>query len=835
MKFLFRKDMWARTGAVYLAAAVFFSAIPMQAFAAPTVDIKANGQDGTVEVVNGDTWDFAWTSSPEATACTIAVSGFEEPLSGLDPNGSDGPIGQDHPWYPSVGNSVTLTLNCTDGADSQTDSVTIKIIEPTGPVSADIKANGSDGPVTINNGDSWNYSWSSANATACTLISPTGTTGLTEVNGTDGPIDSTHPWYPTATTSTTLTLNCTDGADSSSDSVTISLVTAPEVVTADIKANGSDGPVTINSGDSWNYSWTSSNATACVITSPTGPTGSLEAVGSDGPIGPDHPWYPTVGSSTVLTLDCTNGVDSASDSVEIRLQTTGGGVTADIKANGSDGPVVIANGTPWNYNWTSTGATSCLITINANGTTTSITGLPEQGSDGPINPSHPFYPAVGSSTILILDCTNGTDSASDSVEIRVTEVTSCPVPSITSSLTASVTRGNEFTYTITHALPLGATTTGVTINATNLPSWLSFNATTSVLSGTPTENGTYSVTLTATNNCGTDTKILVITVSGGGGGGGGGRRNRSSSSTPTPQVLGETTANFCPFLTSYMRMGQANDTMEVIRLQAFLKAVEKFDYVEVNGVFDAATDLAVREFQLRYASEVLYPWGISQPTGYVYKLTQAKINQILCGGDMPHVQKPVKPAPKVLGKEAMGYKEGAGTSTVATLPLIGQDVDKGQIVEAEVDGYPESVAAAVFTWPSNGSELMTCLYELLIILVVLYILGNVLESVLYKDNTENVLKKRFYAKWTLITAGLAVAWAGAYYMQEWCLLLPLLVAFIASLIWTLSRPKHTTLETSAKSWYSAGSAKAKTFIKRKEGDKANTQAIMVTEKTEEKK
>ena len=205
-------------------------------------------------------------------------------------------------------------------------------------------------------------------------------------------------------------------------------------------------------------------------------------------------------------------------------------------------------------------------------------------------------------------------------------------------------------------------------------------------------------------------------------------------------------------------MGVQNDTLQVIKLQAFLKAFEKFDYVTINGVFDAATEQAVSEFQTRYASEVLTPWGITQPTGYVYVLTLAKINQIICGSPMPAVQA-VYHAPVIkdkaptcvcpaTGKEAGGYKEGMGTSTLSSIPTIGQDVpntSKGQNSNAPDTGYPGSVAGALFSWPDTAMEMVQCLYELLLILIVLYIIGSVLEGVLYKDTPENVLKK-FYTQ-----------------------------------------------------------------------------------------
>ena len=230
-----------------------------------------------------------------------------------------------------------------------------------------------------------------------------------------------------------------------------------------------------------------------------------------------------------------------------------------------------------------------------------------------------------------------------------------------------------------------------------------------------------------------------------------------------------------------------NDSIQVIRLQAFLKTFEKFDYVTVNGVFDQATLQAVNEFQLRYKDEILTPWGISQPTGYVYIRTLGKINQILCGTSIqdvhPQVIKDIK-AP--VNKEMGGYKEDAGTSTLSSIPLIGQDISKGQIPDKPDKGHPDSLAAALFTWPDTGAATVKCLYQFLLILIVLYILGSIMENVLYKDIPENVLKK-FHAKWGTIIAGLALSFVGAYMLEFWCLLLPLLIAFIASVIWMITK------------------------------------------------
>lgn len=78
-------------------------------------------------------------------------------------------------------------------------------------------------------------------------------------------------------------------------------------------------------------------------------------------------------------------------------------------------------------------------------------------------------------------------------------------PVITSSLTASGTQGEAFTYTIT------ATNTPTSFSASNVPAGLSLNASTGVLSGTPTGGGARSVTIRAINADGTATQTLVVT------------------------------------------------------------------------------------------------------------------------------------------------------------------------------------------------------------------------------------------------------------------------------------------------------------------------------------
>lgn len=80
------------------------------------------------------------------------------------------------------------------------------------------------------------------------------------------------------------------------------------------------------------------------------------------------------------------------------------------------------------------------------------------------------------------------------------------LPSITSGLTANGTTGTPFSYNIT------ATNTPDLYTASPLPSGLSINATTGLISGTPTSNGTFNVVLGARNPAGVGSANLTLGI-----------------------------------------------------------------------------------------------------------------------------------------------------------------------------------------------------------------------------------------------------------------------------------------------------------------------------------
>jgi hypothetical protein len=278
----------------------------------------------------------------------------------------------------------------------------------------------------------------------------------------------------------------------------------------------------------------------------------------------------------------------------------------------------------------------------------------------------------------------------------------------------------------------------------------------------------------------------------------------------------------CFYLREYLRRDFNNNPIEMIKLQAFLKTFEGYDNVTINGVFDQATFDAVSSFQMRYFDDILKPWGHTAPTGYVYILTSKKINEIYCQRLFPINEAQAKEivAFRALleSLRAQGFPvnvnpdgsvniPGPGSTTTPDLPIVGQNTPPPS------QGQNFNLAAAIFSGPATVKDAFKCLYEFLLILIVLYILGTVLEDVLYKDKDKDAFK-RFVTKWTTISIGLALAIVAIYIWKHWCLILPLLIALIISLIWIATYSKHDRIKSSAKSWNLVLSARAKSMLKK---------------------
>jgi hypothetical protein len=127
------------------------------------------------------------------------------------------------------------------------------------------------------------------------------------------------------------------------------------------------------------------------------------------------------------------------------------------------------------------------------------TGLTIDTSTGLISGT----PTTGGVRNVTITASN--DLGSDSQTLVITVNT---VPTITSTLSASSYTGSAFSYQITSTGTPAATSFG----ATGLPAGLNIDAATGIISGTPTEVGTSTVEISATNTNGTGTASLSIVV-----------------------------------------------------------------------------------------------------------------------------------------------------------------------------------------------------------------------------------------------------------------------------------------------------------------------------------
>lgn len=75
-------------------------------------------------------------------------------------------------------------------------------------------------------------------------------------------------------------------------------------------------------------------------------------------------------------------------------------------------------------------------------------------------------------------------------------------------------------------------------------------------------------------------------------------------------------------------IGANNDANEVAKLESFL--LRRGDIVKADGIYGEDDFAAIEKFQETYRSEILTPWGINNPTGYVGRTTIQKIQALAC-------------------------------------------------------------------------------------------------------------------------------------------------------------------------------------------------------------
>lgn len=303
----------------------------------------------------------------------------------------------------------------------------------------------------------------------------------------------------------------------------------------------------------------------------------------------------------------------------------------------------------------STTATTATITWNTDessdskvaygtvtGTYTTFSSSPSLVTNHSISLSSLISDTTYYFVVVSKDASNNIATSSEHTFITTSSVDiTDPTVSLTSPSSGSVS-GN---ITVSASASDDVAVAGVTFYLDNLPIGsedvsspftISFDTTTK-------SNGSYTfyaVARDGSNNYATSTGISVTINNSSGSGGSGGSSGSSSGARSLMPVSSPNLDNplktndnyspvFCePYLKKFMKMGGNNDPEEVKKLQIFLNVFEQ-EILNINGIFDAETDLAVRRFQAKYP-DILSFWGIKNPTGFVYITTINAINKIRC-------------------------------------------------------------------------------------------------------------------------------------------------------------------------------------------------------------
>jgi hypothetical protein len=91
-----------------------------------------------------------------------------------------------------------------------------------------------------------------------------------------------------------------------------------EGVKVDLKINGSDTLLILDSNSSYTYKWTSRGATFCEQISPS--SSGIAMTGESGEITAGHPFYPKPGKTITFIFQCENKTKKSADTVTVSVR-----------------------------------------------------------------------------------------------------------------------------------------------------------------------------------------------------------------------------------------------------------------------------------------------------------------------------------------------------------------------------------------------------------------------------------------------------------------------------------------------------------------------------------
>ena len=405
--------------------------------------LAATGTNGTA---------FSYQITASNSPSSYGASGLP---TGLSVNTSTGAI----TGTPSVTGTSSITITATNAGGTGSATLALTVQPPAPVINSTLAASGT-------NGSTFSYQITATNTP--TSYNASGLpTGLS-VNTSTGAITGT----PSVTGTSSVTISATNGGGTGTATLVITLQPPAPVINSVLTASGTNG-------SAFSYQITATNSPANYGAS--GLPAGLSVNTSTGLISGTT----TVTGSSSITINATNGGGTGTATLVLTVQPPAPVINSALTASGTNGSAfsyqITATNSPASY-----GASGLPTGLSVDTNTGAITGTPS---------------VTGTNSVTIT-ATNGGGVGTATLVITLQP----PAPVINSSLTATANYGSAFSYQIT------ATNSPASYGASGLPTGLSVNTSTGLISGTTTVTGTSSVTISAANGGGTGSATLALTV-----------------------------------------------------------------------------------------------------------------------------------------------------------------------------------------------------------------------------------------------------------------------------------------------------------------------------------
>ena len=396
-------------------------------------------------------------------------------------------------------NSCTVTITATS-ADTSTSSATFTIAVTDANDAPEITSTA----VTSATEDSaYSYTVTASDADTSDTLTMSGTTvpAWLSFDASTGALTGTPAGVNVGDHNVVITV--TDGSASVTDTFTITVADTNDAPTFSSTAGTS---ATEDTGYAYVATATDEEGQAITITGTTIPSWTtLVDLGTGTAVLSGTPDNDDVGThSVVLTATDASG-DSSTQSYTLTV------------ANSNDAPTVatsLTDGSIAEDSAYSLDVDGMCTDVDASDTMTySISGAPSTITiSGTTISGTPVNADVGTHTITVTCTDSGQASASDDYDLTITNTNDAPT--ISSNAVTAVDEDAAYSYTVV-ATDVDSGDT-VTLTGTSVPSWMSFDASSGALTGTPTnsEVGSHAVVITALDASGasaTDSFTVVVT------------------------------------------------------------------------------------------------------------------------------------------------------------------------------------------------------------------------------------------------------------------------------------------------------------------------------------